>query len=1845
MKTNRFFAALAIGIILFQISCKQEKKVEKDTFSSPKTLFVEYVSAYTAGFISRNSEITIKLTKPVETASPGQDLDMSVFSFEPRLKGKTYWADDRTVVFKPDAALQSGQRYKTVFLLNKLLEVPQDKGEFKFTFECIPQNFDVKIEGITVYDTKDLTKVKLGGIIQTADEVTNEQAEQLITASQDDVALDITYEHGIGQNMHRFFIENVKRSEKKGTVKIAWDGTAIGVDKKDDEKYEVPSLSDFKVTSVNVVRTGDKYISVKFSDPINDKQNLRGIVMLSQGTAPRVVVELNELKVYSTSSMTGEVQLTIDKSIKNTAGYALEDNYQQAIYFSQQNPEVAITANKGVIMPSSEGLIVPFKAVGLSAVDLTIVRIFEDNVLQYLQVNDPGGAYQLQRVGRPVARKTIPLATMGATNLNEWNNYSIDISNYVDVEPGAFYQVKIGFRKSHSMYFCPDSDNATDEIMDDWAEEYEESTNWDNYEEYYDEYYYYDYSERNNPCHPAYYQAHKGDQKIVFASDIGLIAKKAEEGKLFVFTTNLISTDPMSGVNIEAYDFQQQLIAAGATDNEGKLQMELGRKPYVLLAKKDKQFGYLKVDDGSSLSLSNFNVTGARIQNGIKGFIYGERGVWRPSDTLHLSFILDDIQNRLPEGHPVILELHNPLGQLHSRSVQSASSHCIFTFNPSTPADAPTGNWLAKVKVGGATFSKQIKIETVKPNRLKIDLKFDEDKLYEDRGTQYANLNVRWLHGAIARNLKASYEVLLVPTKTTFKNYEDVTFDDPSKEFITETEQIFEGRVNEEGVARLPFKLQTGDDPPGMVNAIFKGKVFEEGGDFSIDNTTVPYVPYNTFVGIKIPEGDKRGMLVTDKDHNIRVVSLDARGNPINRNLEVSVYKLRWRWWWDNSFEDKSNFTSTYYSEHIKSGSVRTDSKGEGIYELNIKYPEWGRYLIKAKDPESGHSTGKIVYIDWPGWAGKQKRGELGGATMLSFNVENEEVNVGDYIRLNIPSSVGGRALISLETGSEVLQTFWVDTKAENTNVEFEATSDMSPNVYAHVTMIQPHAQTANDLPIRMYGVEAVEVKDPDTQLSPVITMTDELRSGQEFTVQISETRKKPMAYTIAIVEDGLLDLTKFKTPEPWKSFYAREALGVKTWDIFDDVMGAYGGRLEKLMALGGDDELDAPEANDANRFKPVVMFQGPYFIKAGQKVEHKFKLPQYIGSVRAMVVAGYEGAYGQAEKTIPVKQPLMILATLPRVAGPNEDIALPVNVFAMDEKIKKVDITVKADGKLNVNGGATKSITFTQTGDQVVYFSLRAAASLGVGKIKVEAKSGSFDATYDVELQVRPSNPEMSQVAESILEGSKSWQVDYNPLGLVMTNEGVIEISSLPPLNLEQRLKYLIQYPHGCIEQTTSSVFAQLYLDDLMKLDDDRASKVQININAAIERLRSFQLADGGFSYWPGNSEPTFWGTNYAGHFLIEAKKQGYLVAEDMISKWVSYQQEQANNWNAALYTDVHTQAYRLYALALAGYPSLGAMNRLKGVEIKNKTAQWMLASAYAAAGHNDAALELIANLSTDVKEYRELGGTYGSTQRDQAIIVETLVRLGKQTDAFEMIRKISEKMGNPDYWMSTQTTAYCLIGIAEFAKNFPAGGGVNVNVSVGGNQFRVDGDRYLNQVTLIEPDKKSNIVVTNNGENPLFVRLIRTGVPLEGMEEAGETNINMTINYKDMQGQNIDVAELKQGTDFYAEITIANPGMRGDYEELAVTQIFPSGWEILNNRLDDTDQLMGGFKPEYQDIKDDRVMTYFDLASSKKATFKVYLNASYQGTFYQPAVTAGAMYDNSIAANTKGKWVKVVK
>lgn len=1836
-------------VFLLALSCSRSDQ-PTDNFSSPIGLFVDEVSAHTGGVVSVVSPIRLRLARNGGDSLAGTPVSQKVFSFSPGIDGSASWEDNRTLVFQPAEPLKNNQKYEVTANLKAILpDLPKEKENFRFVFQTLKQNYDVILARIKLYDRNDLARLKIEGQLQTADHAEPDQVKSILTATQNGKPLQINWQAAGQSNAYAFTVENAVRGEQAGEVKLALNGESIGVEKEDELEVTIPALSDYKVVSSRVVQGTENYISVLFSDPLQERQNLSGLVSISdQTTEPRLVIDVNELKIYPTQTVTSEVQLVINQAVRNSGGFKLKDDYGAVLQFSSLKPEVKLVgANDKAILPNSKGLILNFQATGLNAVDVSVVRIYEDNMLQYLQVNSLGGSNELRRVGRPMVRKTIPLTTSGVTDLNAWNEYTLNLEDLIKPEPGAMYQIRIGFKKAYSLYFCS-ADEALDQVEEN------DDRNWDapaegSYWDYSEDYYGggYNWEERDNPCSNAYYGQRRSVTKMVFASNLGLIAKRRDNGDLYVFTSNLVNTELLGKVDLEIYDYQQQLIARASTDGEGKARIKVDRTPFAIIARKGEQIGYLKVDDGSALSLSNFDVTGTQIKNGLKGFIYGERGVWRPADTVHLGFILERAGNDFPSDHPVSMELYNPANQLTFRKVNAAPVGDIYRFDFVTNAEAPTGNWLAKVRAGGATFTKTVKIETIKPNRLKVDLTFPQERFSASNRQVSGDLNVRWLSGATASNLKAEYELMLTPVKTAFKAYPGFSFDDASKEYYQEREKVFEGRVNSEGYARVNIDLGEVKNAPGAMNARLFGKVYEEGGDFSISNVSVPYYPYKSFVGLKTPDGDKRGILLTDQDHSIRIASVDADGNPVSRNgINVTLYKLSWRWWWDNSWESINNYVGSSYREPVASGTVNTRN-GEGKWTLRINQPAWGRYYLRLEDPESGHSAGQIVYMDWPGWAGKGKRGELDGASMLDFVVEKEEYNVGEKINLSIPSTEGNRILVSLESGSEILQTFWVDAKAGNTVVSFDATPDMAPNVYAHLTMIQPHAQTSNDLPIRLYGVQSVKVSDPATRLEPIIELPKELRPEQQYTIQVSEKQKRAMAYTIAVVDEGLLDITNFKTPDPWGSFYSREALGIKTWDVYDDVMGAMAGRMDHLLAVGGDEELKPKDQDEANRFKPVVKYLGPFYLKAGQTNKHTIRMAQYIGSVKTMVVAAGNGAYGNTEAVTPVKQPLMVMATMPRVAGPGETIKLPVNVFALQEKMGDVNVTVETGGMLQLTGTKNKTVSFSRSGDRVIYFDLKAKEATGVAKVKVTAKSGALTANYDLDINVIPRNPMSVDVVEKVLEPNGAWAATYDPLGIPGQNRGTVELSTLPPLNLGQRLDFLIQYPHGCLEQITSGVFAQLYLKDLVPLDEERLARIQRNVDAGIKRLLSFQLPSGGFAYWPGNGYPNNWGTNYAGHFLVEARKAGYAVPDAMLSTWVNFQSQKAEAWGALSSDEDNDliQAYRLYALADAGSPALGAMNRMREQPDIRKEARWRLAAAYAVAGYAPQAESIIQGLQATVDttgNNYDYPDTYGSATRDQAMILETLLELRQQEKAFPILLDLAREMGDKNRWMSTQTTAYTLIALSKYAKTFGASQQTNVAVSIGGTSSYVSGTDFVNQISLRDSDKKSEVKIVNNGAGPVFIRLIRSGIPVEGGEASASRNIDFNLKYTDMEGNSIDVATLAQGTNFKAEVTVKNPGVRGQYNELALTQLFPSGWEIVNTRLNDAD--VQEQSADYIDIRDDRVMHYFDLNANKEKKFTVLLIAAYQGTYYLPSVNVEAMYDNSIFASRKGRWVTVV-
>ena len=1851
---NKFFSSLAIKSLSFLLlamiffSCNQKQKlIDVDP------AFSQYIDAYTSGVVSKKNTIRIQLASDVSTTHTVNDsIKEKLFSFSPSVDGKAYWVDARTIEFKPNKDLTPDQLYEVNFKLGDVIKVPSKFDQFKFNVQIVKPSFEVNENGLR---SNNKTAMNLSGKILTADVEQSSAIEKLLTAVINGKTFPISWQHNETAKEHQFVINSIPRTNNAQKLMLQWKGDAINSTQKGEEEIDVPALGNFTLLDVRASDEDEQYALVQFSDPISAGQSLDGLITISNIENPAYTILGSEIKVYATEPLDGNYTVNVLPGIENQWGDKTDKSYTSNVFFENRLPSVKIKGN-GNILPNSTGkLVLPFEAINLKAIDVSIIKIYENNIAQFLQVNDMNGEQDLRRVGKPIKEATVRLDDDKTLNLHHKNAFSLDLDKFIKAEPGAIFHVTIGFRPDYSLYTC---DSLVNDKDDDYGYNYYNTSNenvvdddedfWNRYDNYYQ--YGYNWRERNNPCFSSYYNKEKFATRNILASNIGLTAKYSTSKNLFVAVNDIISTDPMKNVELTVLDYQQQIIATAKSDGDGLAMIDLKRKPYLLIAKQGNQVGYLKLDDGSSLPLGRFDVSGDEVKNGIKGYIFGERGVWRPGDSLFLSCIINDKNNPLPGGYPLEMEIISPRGQLYKRLVQTNADDGFNVFRTATDADAPTGNWVCRLKAGGAIFEKKLKIETVMPNRLKINLDFGNADALGKSTTVNGTLTAKWLFGATAQNLKAKVDAQLYKKKTKFPKLDDYVFDNPTSNFTSQSKTIFDGTLSDAGTASVNPTFEAGEDAPGQLLANLVVKVFEPGGNFSIDNFSMPFNPYTSYVGLHVPDGDKTwGFLQSGEQHKFDIVDVDTKGKFLqgDSKVQIQLYRIQWRWWWDEDGDDLSNFTQDEYNKFLKKDTVQL-TNGKGFYNIKMDEDDWGRYLILVKDLRSGHTTGSTFFIDDYSWQTRAGGSDPSAAAMLSFTSDKTNYNVGDDVNLSIPSSKGGRALISIESGSKVMKTYWINTEQGQTKFSFKADKEYSPNIYVNVSLIQPHAQTVNDLPIRMYGVIPIMVDDKNTILKPVIKMADVIRPEVNNTITVSEASNKKMTYVIALVDDGLLDLTHFKTPDPHGAFYAREALGVKSWDLYDDVIGAFGSQIQRILTIGGDAEAEvASNTRRANRFKPVVEFMGPFTLKGGSKT-HNFTLPAYMGSVRAMVIAAGNDAYGFADKDITVKKPLMILPTLPRVVGPGEEVKIPVTVFATENNIKNVSLSIQTNPFISANGNQT--ISFTKPGEQQAYFYAKVNNATGIGNVKIIATSGKEQTVYQTEIDVRNPNPYTTQVTETTLPAGQSWNSTAAMIGDAQSSKATLEISSIPAIDLAKRLTYLITYPHGCIEQTTSSVFPQLVLNQLMDLNDRQKAEIDRNIKVALQKFNNFQQSDGGFSYWPNEGNSDEWGSNYAGHFLLTASSKGYNVSQSMLQQWKQYERNKSLSWNvtsAPWYGTDLMQSYRLYLLALANAPELGAMNRLKEWKFLSPEGKWRLAAAYQLIGQPKVALQLISGLSTTFSERPYPGITYGSDLRDQAMVLETLVLMKRTAEANQLVKTVAAKLSQ-DNWYSTQTTAYSLIAISEFAGSNSSNQKINAVVKSGNQNININSKSVVAQNVLPWQNGKANVQLQNKGNNVLFVRVINEGKPISG-ENISFTNdpniLKIDVSFINTNNTSINIDSIKQGTDFVAKVVVTNPGKRDTYSNLALSEIFASGWEILNTRLYNSEGSFESSPSDYMDIRDDRVYYYFDLKPYQSKTYYVQLNAAYLGKYYWPGIYCEAMYDHTISGGVKGKWVKVIE
>ncbi|MDY0296495.1 MAG: MG2 domain-containing protein [Acidobacteriota bacterium] len=1833
----RGVARAGVAILTVAIFSACSGKPDSAAAKGAAELPADLITRVSSGMLASHDTILVRFSVPVvEQARVGGVQSPDPFRFSPEIPGESRWRDPATLVFQPRAPLPLRTEYEGLLDLEKLNPQWAGRKPVKLKFAVGGREISQIEADFHPVTRRDPDFVVFRGEITLTEPVAADVVQSAVKLTLDGRVVPLQWEASGRNARYAFHSGDLDRPRSREIYVLTVSGKALELSGDYRRDFALNPVGRFNLEDVVEKDQGKGLaLELRFSDPVDADADLAGLIRVRENEkdsqAPVTIThQVAGKSVYLGGNLVYGRRYVLEAGgVRSIWGTRMDKAVTRELWFADQKPRIAFESD-GVFMTSILNRKLYFRTMNLSSVKLEIKKVFESNLGQFLQTeeltsrkerNDEFNSYQIERVGVPVISKDLAIGDVK----NRWLTHELDLSALIPGGEKGLFLVELSFDRKAMLYSGPKPTRQ----------------------------YYYGTEYYSNPHSHGYLYRHGRVSKALIQSDIGLVYKSGRSGHL-VWALDLRTARPMKGVHVMLRSYQHQVLAEGFTDNDGELLLtDVDGAPFYVEGEKDRQRSVISLKE-MQWNLSAFNIGGVQPDaRGGKAFVFSDRGVYRPGDTVHLVLIARNEDHTFPDNHPVTLTLSNPRRQPVYRITNKEGRDGFYRFDVQTRAEDLTGNWSAVFKVGDHSVAHTVRIETVVPFRLKVEFSDLPARLNSETGVLRCGLSAKYLFGSPAKNMAAGVTARVSERPLTPPTYGNMVFNNQAIRFQAHEAVVSEGNLDDRGEAAIDWKLPDLTGAPGALAVTLTASVQEKGGRSSRRTVSIPLDPFSRYVGIALPQS--AGYTRVGAPLGFRVALVDPQGGAVSgRKLSYRILRNSQYWWWeyDSREEFRARFKKDSHTREIKSGELSsTSTTADLVFTPDTR----GEYFLEIRDAAPGGHVAGIFFSSYH-WG--DAPAELENAGVLEIHCPRQLFAPGDIAEMSVDTPVSGRLLVAVEKGGRILRRFGMATQSGGeTAFRIPVTADMLPNAYVSVALVQPLEQGENDRPLRMYGVIPVMVSDPSTRQELKLEVAEELPSGKEFSVVVQTGDQSATQVVLAVVDEGLLSLTDFASPDPWKFFFAKEGLGIKTFDLYSHVMGAHKGDLFRLFSIGGEMAEAYRESQlqpeEKKRFPPVALFHGPVMTDADGKVRVTFKMPNYIGAVRIMAVSAAGRRYGAVDRSVPVRTPLMVMPTMPRLLGPDDLFTVPVTVFAMEKGIRNVDVSLDVSGPVEVLPPRQRKLQFQEPGEQDTFFRVRVRPSTGTAQIRVAAKARKHLAEHTADIQVRPYSPRVSRVVVQETRPGGSVSLEIPGDGIPGTNQAVLSLSSRPRLQLQHRLGWLLGYPYGCIEQTVSAVFPQLMLLDFVQAGGKDRGEVDAHINDAIQRLKKFLLPSGGFSFWPGSNRLSVWGTTYAGHFLVEAGKLGYHVPEDLMSAWSRFEEQRAGTSTDNLMSRV----YRIYVLSLAGKTPWSALNFLYENSLKDMqdVEKWMLAACYDMTGKPQVAKQILSGTGTRINPYGVPGETFGSRLRDKAVILEQATQLKRWPVADQLYDELVTELSE-DTWLSTQTLGYALLAVGKYARS--------------------RGDKLTGELSLLDgrvqlpdgrekafSDRKQRIAIpltegfggtavvsfSNKTESArCFASIEWSGVPLKPISRAESSNLDMEVRWLDSNGVTLDPRSLAQGTSFWGHFRIRSTWERKQrIENLALVQVMPSGWEIDNLRLsgDELPAWMQGFRvnrESYLDIRDDRVIWFFDL-DREYLDFVVKLTAVVPGEYLLPPTLAEGMYDNRFRVVRPGGSVTV--
>jgi alpha-2-macroglobulin len=1544
---------------------------------------------------------------------------------------------------------------------------------------------------------------------------------------------------------------------------------------------------EFQVVDINPNVSGtDTSIRIKLNEEVAPA-NIKGFIEVSPETDFIIETVYDGILIQGNFKLGQGYTVEVLKGMPTVKGTTLKEPVKKTVFMPDYDPTLNFKTH-GMYVSLRGNQNIPIEAINVDAIKVNIQRVYDNNIVYLL--NNPRYYSMPENIGLDVIEKVIPIEA----ERNQPKEVLLSLKDLLEADSRGIFFMRI--------------------------------------EEDGDDYYW------------------RRSSKIILTSDIGIVVKKSDSD-LFVWLNSLSSNYAIEGATVRTFTKTNQQILEGKTNADGLIHFKDvdwsgDKKPFIVTASTDKDQSFIELEK-CTLTETDFKIEGRPyISSGYEGFLYTDRGVFRPGDTAHLKAIVRYPSLETPEIFPVVFEIIRPDGREFGKFNGVLSEFGTVNLDIDIPEYALTGSYTVNLKLPGQKKiigSVQFNVEEFMPDRLKVALSIPDKRLKPDKS---ASLNVKAEHffGAPAEGRSIEVIYNLRPQDFKPESFNDYSFVDATKEFSFKRQSLGEKTADTNGTASFELKIEEELSPPSALRCDIGAIVKETGGRAVTMYESRPFDAYPYYIGIRQSViGYARPGVPIQFDY----VAVSPEGKRIDTpELKADIYKVVW-----NTVLKKDEQGDYRYVSETREEKIRTDildAKGS-VYTFNPTLS--GNYIIRisAKDAVS-HSASINFYCSESGympWAMERP-------DRLELKLDKQSYVVGETAKLVINSPFKGKALVAISK-DRVLDTHIIELENTTQEVSLLVDEEWSPNVYCSITVIRPVNPLEDWVSYRAYGIIPIIVDNAKNRLNITVVSPQSSMPKDTINVEIavSDAQGNPhkTELSLALVDEGILSLTNFKTPDPFEFFYGKRGNQIQTSDIYSLLIPEFD--KEKVGAdssPSGDRAAYDPKSRlnpiSAKRVKPIVLWERSIITDENGKANAKFIIPQFSGSLRIMAVAVANKSFGNSQKDLKVIEPLMIEPGLPRVLSTNDEFIVPVSVFNSTGKDGDVTISLNTSDGFVFKSDRSFIVNIKNNKEAHIEFKLKAPSAPQKATIHIVAKGIGYESESFTELAVRPPVPFTTITGSGSIKAPAEESISIPGDWLKNTENMRFVLTGLPALQFAGGLKYLMEYPYGCAEQVTSCVFPLLYLKDIAALvEPDKFNPEQIDtyINSGIRKVLSMQTYSGGFSLWPGYRSTYDWVSVYATDFLVEADSAGYLVpslakniALDYCEKILSSSDKEST---------LELKAYSCYVLSKEGRVKPSWIRRLQ--EVKDKLpehSRFHLAASLFALGDKNAVKEILGEGISDIKIERETGDSLNSYTRVNAIALSVYMDIDPENPMVPvLVKRLQSTMKNGN-WQTTQDNSMALLALGKYAnyvrhQDTDYSGKVLVDGKVIA-EFNSQQDVALDNSLLCGKDIK----VSLKGKGTAYYYWVSEGVPVSERVEEKSKGIDVKRAFFNRAGDPITTDKFKQGDVVIVDIKI---NALTAYKNVVVEDLLPACFEIENPRLA-TSETVGWISkdiinPDHIDIRDDRLLLFTDLPSSGIMHYRYAVRAVTKGKFILPAINASCMYDPSIISVSGQGYVEV--